>query len=552
MTNQKVTVIGEVFGGLASMLVAFPSAIAFGLLVYSPLGPAFAAQGAVVGILGAIAIGLIAPVLGGAPRLISAPCAPAAAVLGAPAFTLAVLLSIDTLKTCVIVDALTRSRHNSNRELIGQGVGNMASALIGGMAGAGMMGATLVNLSSGGRTRLSGILTGVFSLATFVVLGRLVAWVPLPALAGILLVVATRMVERKSFKLLRKRSTILDFTVIAAVVVAAVTLNLIAAAGVGLALAILLFLREQIRGSVVRRKTTGDKMFSKKRRLPAEVAWLEVKGVQTAIFELQGSLFFGTTDQLFSEIEPHLSHCKFVILDMHRVQSVDFTAIHMLEQIEGQISENGGSLLFADLPLSLPTGQDLGAYFDQVGLVRPKSHVRIFSDLRDALEWAEDRLLEHDGMKTLQEESPLGLGDIDLLSGLPSSGLALLEKCVQKRSLSPGDKIFSQGDTGDEMFLIRKGSVRIMLSLGHGKSFHLASFGRGDFFGDMSFLDQQPRSADAIAPGGCELFVLSRASFDRVASENPQVEGMVFLRLSRALALRLRQTDTELRALEKA
>jgi SulP family sulfate permease len=91
-----------------------------------------------------------------------------------PALTLSVLLSIDTLKTCVIVDALTRSRHNSNRELIGQGIGNLASALVGGVPGAGTMVATLVNVNSGGKTRLSSILEGVFVLLALLLLSRLI------------------------------------------------------------------------------------------------------------------------------------------------------------------------------------------------------------------------------------------------------------------------------------------------------------------------------------------------------------------------------------------
>ncbi len=78
-----------------------------------------------------------------------------------PALTLAVLLSIDTLKTCVVIDAMTCSHHDSNRELVGQGLGNIASSLIGGIPGAGTMGASLINVSSGGTTRLSGVMAGV-------------------------------------------------------------------------------------------------------------------------------------------------------------------------------------------------------------------------------------------------------------------------------------------------------------------------------------------------------------------------------------------------------
>ena len=80
------------------------------------------------------------------------------------ALTLAILLSIDTLKTCVVLDALTRTRHNSNRELVGQGFGNLASTLFGGVPGAGQMGATLVNMSSGGQTRLSGLIEGALAI----------------------------------------------------------------------------------------------------------------------------------------------------------------------------------------------------------------------------------------------------------------------------------------------------------------------------------------------------------------------------------------------------
>src|SRR6185436_12667448 len=113
----------------------------------------------------------------------------------------------DTLKTCVVVDALTHSRHDSNREIVGQGLANLASAALGGVPGAGTSGATLVNVASGGRTRLSGLACGVFVLLAYLVLGRLVAWAPLAALAGILVVVAARMFDWGSFRLLRRRAT---------------------------------------------------------------------------------------------------------------------------------------------------------------------------------------------------------------------------------------------------------------------------------------------------------------------------------------------------------
>ena len=213
-----------------------------------------------------------------------------------PDLTLAVLLSIDTLKTCVVTDALTCTRHNSNRELVAQGLGNLASLTIGGVPGAGTMGATLVNISSGGATRLSVIFEGVLALAAFLLLASLIAWVPIAALSGILIVIGVKMFDWSSLHLLRQRSTVLDFAVIVAVIVVAVTVSLIAASAVGIALAILLFLREQIGGSIVRRRTVASQTRSKQMRLPEEMAILEKHGGRAAIFELQGSLFFGTVD----------------------------------------------------------------------------------------------------------------------------------------------------------------------------------------------------------------------------------------------------------------
>ncbi len=733
---------GDLWGGFASMLVALPSSIAYGVSIYIVLGSEFVSYGVMAGILGAIAMGLFAPALGGAPRLISAPCGPAAAVLAllaadliagkhgglglvtpekvlilltlvallsgglqllygsigggrlikfipypvvsgylsgvgviiflsqvpkflglakgvniwdglsapetwkwqgitvgavtitgillapkitkavpatiiglcagllayftlglaaypellkldhnklvigtiggsvssifsalgdrwkalgalqlsdlqallGPALTLSVLLSIDTLKTCVIVDALTRSRHNSNRELIGQGVGNLASAIIGGMPGAGTMGATLVNVNSGGKTRASGVIEGVCVLTVFLLFGNLIAWVPIAALAGLLFVVAFRMFDWESLHLLRSKTTILDFCVIAAVVVVAVKISLIAASATGLALAILLFIREQIRSSVIRRKTYGHQTSSKKNRLPAEHEALEKFGRFTVACELQGSLFFGTTDQLFTELEPDLKQCRYIILDMRRVQSVDFTAAHMLEQIQAILKERAGFLIFSGLPASLPTGQNLQAYFDQLGVMKPTENVKLFDTLDDALEWAEDGILEAQNL--LQNEGheiPLELVEIELLREFESDNtLSALKLCVEERTVTVGENIFHRGDVGDELFLIRRGIVRIQLPLEGGKHHNLAYFGRGNFFGEMAFLDRGTRSADAVATTDTDLFVISRQRFDELSQPYPLLSVKMFARLARALSLRLRRTDGELRLLREA
>lgn len=722
---------GEFWGGLAAMLVALPSAIAFGVTIYAPLGDAYAAYGALAGILGATALGLIAPAFGGARRLITAPCAPAAAVLSAfalgllqnhvplesallllallgltagalqiafglaglgrlikympypvvsgylsgvglyiigsqvprflgmaqgshfweslaswqswkwqgivvgvvtmivmagaarvtkavpaailalvagvlayfglalfdpallraennplvigpidgggagsvaelitgrwqgigaigvaelkllvgSALTLAVLLSIDTLKTCVVLDALTRSRHDSNRELMAQGFGNMTSAVVGGIPGAGTMGATLVNISSGGTGRLSGVIEGMLALTAFLIFGRMIAWVPISALAGILIVVGARMIDRDSLHFLRSRSTLLDFIVIASVVIVALTVSLIAASGVGVVLAILLFVREQTGGRVVYRKAYGNKTFSKQVRLQDEMRVLEKHGDQAVIFELQGSLFFGTADQLYCALEPELKTRNYVILDMRRVQSVDITAGHTLELITDMLAERNAFLLLSRIPKNLPSGQDMQQYFDAIRLVREESPVRVFNELDDALEWVEDRILGAAGIEQAEAQA-LELAQFEIFRNRKEATIAALDACMERRSFKAGEKIFASGDTGDELFLIRRGLVRIMLPIGGQQSHHLSTFGQGGFFGEMAFLDGAARSADAVAFTDTDLFVLPRSVFDKIAEEHKKTAIKLLESLASALAARLRYANAEISALE--
>lgn len=467
------------------------------------------------------------------------------------ALTLSVLLSFDTLKTSVVVDALTRTRHNSNREIVGQGLANLVAAGLGGVPGSGTSGATLVNLASGGRTRLSGVACGAFVLVAYWLLGGVVAWAPIAALAGILVVVAYRMFDWSSFELLRRRSTALDFLVVASVIAVAVGVGLVSASGVGVGLSILLFIRDQVRGTVIRRRSYGDRVFSRQKRLPEEMALLERHGADTVIVELEGNLFFGTTDQLFTELMGDLRKCRFLILDLRRVRSFDLTAVQLLKQIEAQLQERGAQLLYSGVPKSLPSGHDLRVYFHEVGLVTPGGAIQVFAQLSDALEWVEDRILERESRPHEPEEAPLGLEEMDFLKGRKERTLREFEACVVERGVAAGERLFRHGDSGDEIFLIRRGRVRIALSLGAGETYHVATFGRGDFFGDIAFLDRGVRSADAVALVPTDLFVVSRERFDAVAEEHPRLGQQFFAGLARSLAIRLRQADGEIRALEE-
>jgi SulP family sulfate permease len=717
---------GDLWGGFAAMLVALPSAIAFGVTIFSPLGSGFGAQGALAGMLGVTVLGLVAATFGGTQRLISAPCAPAAAILTAvtielsrqaiepstivislflialtcgllqiafgllqigklirfmpytvvsgylsgvgliivisqlpkwlslpkgiklidgiwqphlwqvssiaigiatalamilapkfskripaviqgllagvlvywllawtafpelrslennsfiigplaadpaalfdnlqqsleqllhpnlppleqiiiPALTLAILLSIDTLKTCVVLDALTGSRHNSNRELIGQGLGNLSASLLGGTPGAGTMGATLVNKASGGTTRLSGAFQGLWSLIAILVLTPFIAWVPIASLAALLVVIGVKMIDWKSLAFARSKETFVDFVVILAVVVVANTVGLIAASGLGVGLTILLFIREQIYSTTVRKKSYGNQLFSKHFRTNAERQILQRDGQQTVIYELQGSLFFGTTDQLYLAIEPEIDRACYVLLDFFRVQSIDITAAHMIERIRNRLAENQTTLVLSRLPERLPSGRDLRSYIDHLGLTNDGT-TQIVNEMSDGLEWIENQLLEKAEAISTQSKT-LALNEFEIFKGMDAKTLSVLTSCMTQQHIPANTCIFKANSPGEELMLIASGQIKITLSIGKNTIVHLATLGRGQFFGEMSFLDRQVHSADVYAQTDVELLIMTRTDFDHISASNPTLTAQVMQSIAIAIATRLRHTNSDL------
>jgi sulfate permease, SulP family len=280
------------------------------------------------------------------------------------------------------------------------------------------------------------------------------------------------------------------------------------------------------------------------------MAVLEEHGDRTAVFELQGSLFFGTTDQLTTVLEPHLAERRFVILDFRRVQSVDVTAAHLLEQVAATLHERGAALLLSGVPRRLAPPGGLPPALAQLGPGGPHP-VRLFGELSEALEHAEDTLIAEATAVHVASAPALDLHELELFRGRKPETLREFEAVLEQRALAAGERVFATGDTGDELFLIRRGAVRIVLPLAEGQTRHLATFRRGAFFGEMAFLDREPRSADAIAERETDLYVLSRARFDAFAEQHPRLAQNLTDGVARALALRLRHTNTEVRGLEE-
>ncbi|GAB6051332.1 SulP family inorganic anion transporter [Magnetospira thiophila] len=247
------------------------------------------------------------------------------------ALILALLGSIDSLLTSLIADDVTRTRHNSNRELIGQGIGNLLSGFVGGLPGAGATMRTMVNIRAGGTTRTSGMIHSLVLLAVVLGLGPLAAHIPHAVLAGILIKVGIEIIDWDYLRRLRRApgaGTVLMLLVL----FLTVFVDLIMAVSAGMVAASLLFVKRMSDMQLATVKTAGGKGFGAVPMSPAEQTILDRHAEAILWMHMTGPVSFGAakglTERLF--LEPNV---KVLILDLSDVTFVDTSAAMAFEDV---------------------------------------------------------------------------------------------------------------------------------------------------------------------------------------------------------------------------
>jgi len=297
-----------------------------------------------------------------------------------PAMTLAALGAIDSLLTSVVADNLTRTRHESNRELIGQGAGNALAALVGGIPGAGATMRTVVNIRAGGRTKLSGIVHGLLLLLILLGLGRYAAWIPKPVLAGILIAVGVGIIDYKGLRDL-PRVPRADAVVMLLVLGVTVIVDLLQAVAIGLVLACVFFMKRMSDLADIQLEKTLQRETS----LADEVGLFDA-AEQEEIFikHLAGPFFFGFASK-FTEVVSQLPDVHVVILRMEEVPFVDQSAMNALEDAILDLERRDIQVIVTGLQQQpLTRLRQLGIIPNLIG----EQH--IFASIREAAEWAKE------------------------------------------------------------------------------------------------------------------------------------------------------------------
>lgn len=471
------------------------------------------------------------------------------------ALTIATLASIESLLCAATVDTLCQTRHRSNRELVAQGIGNVASGFFGGTPVAAAMPRVIVNVAGGAGSSLAAIVFAATLLALLLLIPGWIAAIPQVATAGILLGISWQMIDPWSRKTVRTmlfgrremssnlwRSLAANGMVMLVVAAATLVFGLVWALAFGVLLTTVFFLRSNQK-AVIRSFSTGLEKRSMRMRPTEQSRFLDVLGGDIIIIEAQGPLFFGSADKLGSEIDARKAQAEIIVLDLTRVSYMDATAARVLQRVATGLNRSHKKFYLSGLNLEDESRGEIVLMLTDAGL----SPSQWFCDLDTALEAVEDELLaiRFDPQDRWREHK---LAETALGEGLSDRESELLKSYLGERRFNPQDIIFRANEPGESLFVLIKGTVSLYLNVSTLRDMRLTAFSAGTLFGAESLLENKPHTNTAVADVEVITLELTTLELERLAKEHPELAAKIYRNLGTALAERLSHAMDSLRA----
>lgn len=461
------------------------------------------------------------------------------------AASIAVVASLDVLISAKVVENLSGQRGNSTRELLCIGAANTLTPLLGGIVGSISLGATTANHKSGASNSLSLLTHALLFLLLVPLLAPLLGYLPKVVIAALVMHAGTQLFDRWTLQLTRRfvtgkainwHSIAIDIAVILCVTGIALAGEVVIAVALGVAIAVVVFTIRMSRG-MIRSARRGDEVHSRREREAADAALLTSHGRRIFAIELEGPMFFASAELLHNRIDTAVAdEARYVVLDLTRVNEVDSTSARILLQTWQRMKSSGVHLLMCGHDRYIQTVSVLRDH----GVVDALTRERLFPDLDRALEWCENHLL--DSVKSGGDAIEDRLFErLDITRGLTPQERETLCGTLERREYPAGSTVFAQGDEGDALYIIVRGTASVRLSLDEGRAHRrLVTFSVGTVFGEMALLDRGPRSATVVADEALVCHVLERSQFEKLAETQPRIGLALLSNLGRELSLRMR------------
>jgi CRP-like cAMP-binding protein len=376
--------------------------------------------------------------------------------------------------------------------------------------------------------------------------GPVLNLIPIAALSGVMLVLAIGFIDRwaqSTFARLRRGhyDGELLVNILLVVVVAGVTIvfGLIAAMIVGLILSMGLFVAVMNR-SLIRSVRTGVNAASRRVYPPDEAAFLRLEGNRIKILEVDGAIFFGTSDRLAFETMRVADGATFLILDLRRVTMIDASGALMLDRVTRRLKDRGTRLLVSHINATGKLGRSVHGAGVFTGRVLPDW----FDETDAALEWAEMQLLKEGRFAATERE--LAIGEFALMEGLSPDELAFMKPYLDRQLFPARAALYHEGQTGDRLYLLARGAVSVVTEDPDDRTRHrrVVTLAPGVIFGESAMIEGGVRSVTAIAEDEVVTYSLSRRNLDAIRAVNEDLHRRLLLNMLAHLSGLLRMASS--------
>jgi SulP family sulfate permease len=429
-----------------------------------------------------------------------------------------------------------------DRELRAHGLGSLIAAPFGGLTSSVQVGTSRLLEHAGGATRMSGVacaaIMGIVAIAHFDLPGL----VPIPIVGGLVFYLGYSFIADALRKPYSQRAW-LDLALIVGITIVCLRYGYLVGVLAGLVCACMVFGIIYARLDVIRRHATRARVVSHVDRSSEASEYLLQNGDTIQLYWLSGYIFFGSSESIFERIRADIDaqypqQVAYVILDFALVSGADTSAIVSLSKLRKFCRENDAVLVCCSLSAANRAALERGGFFDR------KNTRQILPDLNSALAWCEDQVLDKAkvGVDVTADDFEAWLQrqlgkDIQL-----SDVMAYLER----KTLDDAQEIYHQGDPADTLHLVALGRLNIEVASTDGQPLRIRRTMTHTVVGEMGFFRQGVRSASVSSDGPTILFSLTRANFNRMRREHPNLAGAFTEFIIRSLADRIESANREI------
>ncbi|HML15343.1 MAG TPA: SulP family inorganic anion transporter [Xanthobacteraceae bacterium] len=456
------------------------------------------------------------------------------------AVTIVALISLVTKVSSIEVGR--QASGDLDQEFRGHGIGSLVAAPLGGLTSSLQVGTSRLLEHAGGATRMSGVACalalGLVGLANLDLPGL----IPIPIVAGLVLYLGYTFIVDALWRPYAQRAW-LDLTLAVAIMIVCIGYGYLIGVLAGLMCACLLFVISYARLGVVRRHLTRAQFSSHVDRSAEASEHLRAVGDAVQLYWLSGYIFFGSSEGLFERIRDDIEaalprRVAYVILDCAMVSGADSSAFVSLAKLRNYCNQHGTTIVFSSLAPAVRDGLARG------GFIGGKSRHQAFADVHAAVAWCEDKLLaeagkvDSDFASWLQGQLGANVKSDDLIAYL------------ERKELDGSTVLHRQGEAADSIDLVAAGQLAIDVATRSGENLRVRRIATHTVVGEMGFFRRSLRSATVSSEGPTVLFTLTRANFERMRRERPDLASAFDDFVIRMLANRIDIRDREVAALE--